>query len=203
MFALLVHDPIAPAAPTHQTYFGGLPSMASGSTWPVCRSCRGNMQFLGQVQDAADHHIALFMCQNDPGMCDEWDPSAGGNCALPIDGIALEVISPPTTGEVTRPVSHGMRPVVFKEGDYGQACDAWLAAGNDALAILGSIGGVPDWIQGDESPTCDYCSEPMNFVAQLEEGLDHRTAMNFGGRGRAYVFRCSCEHKTAKFLWQS
>ena len=36
----------------------------------------------------------------------------------------------------------------------------------------------------------------MRFVAQLEEGPDHRTAMNFGG-GVGYLFDCK-EGKTAK-----
>ena len=203
MFALLAYDRVAPAAPTHETYFGGKPSLASGSSWPICRSCRGNMQFLGQVQDGANSHIALFMCQNDPGMCDEWDANAGGNCAMQVDDGSMSAIDPPAEGEVSRGDAYGMRPVIRNEGGYQDARKAWLAAGGQARGILGSLGGVPDWVQADETPTCDECAAPMDFVAQLEEGPDHRTAMNFGGGGLAYVFKCTCGHKSAKLLWQS
>lgn len=41
----------------------------------------------------------------------------------------------------------------------------------------------------------------MRFVAQLEEGLNPKTALNFGGGGTAYLFD-SKDGKTAKFLWQ-
>jgi hypothetical protein len=52
------------------------------------------MQFLAQVvlndldwpmaqnDTQAGHVIEIFMCQNDPGMCDEWSATAGGNRAL-------------------------------------------------------------------------------------------------------------------------
>lgn len=203
MITLLVYDQVAPTAPTHETCFGGRPSLASGSSWPVCSSCQGNMQFLGQVKDGDSHHIALFMCQNDPGMCDEWDADAGGNRALQVGDASLSAIGLPIEGNVCRGDPYGMRPVVGTEGDYADAREAWLSAGGDPRAVLGSIGGDPDWIQADETPTCDHCAAPMDFVAQLEEGPDHRTAMNFGGGGRAYVFRCHCEATSAKMLWQS
>lgn len=202
MFALLVHDPAAPPAPTHKTYFGGRPTLPIGSTWPVCRSCQGNMQFLGQVQDGASSHIALFMCQNDPGLCDEWDPESGGNHACQVGDVPLALIDAPADGNVSRSESYGMRPVICHEDNYADAREAWLAAGGEARAILGSLGGVPDWLQADETPTCSNCAAPMDFVAQLEEGPDHRSAMNFGGGGSAYVFRCNCERKPARLLWQ-
>jgi hypothetical protein len=160
------------------------------------------MQFLGQVQDGASSHIALFMCQNDPGLCDEWDPDLGGNHALQVGDVPLVVIDAPAEGNVSRPESYGMRPVICNEGDYAAARDAWRTSGGDVRAILGILGGVPEWIQADETPTCSDCAAQMDFVAQLEEGPDHSSAMNFGGGGSAYVFRCSCERKPAKFLWQ-
>ena len=203
MFALLAYEKAAPEAPTHRTYFGGRPTLARATAWPVCRSCNGHMQFLGQVQDADDHHIALFMCQNDPGVCDEWEADGGGNCALQVGDVPLEVAALPADGNVSRGEAHGARSEIRTEGDYPAAREDWIAAGGDARAILGSLGGVPDWLQGDETPTCGHCSATMDFVAQLEEGPDHRTAMNFGGGGVAYVFRCGCAHKPAKLLWQS
>jgi hypothetical protein len=65
--------------------------------------------------------------------------------------------------------------------------------------LLDKIGGLPVWIQGDETPSCP-CGEPMVFVAQLEchggDGID------FGDVGSGYALvRASCPH-SAKFLWQ-
>ena len=42
----------------------------------------------------------------------------------------------------------------------------------------------------------------MRFLAQLEEGPDWRTEMNFGGGGCGYVFDCTCRSGSAKLLWQ-
>lgn len=41
----------------------------------------------------------------------------------------------------------------------------------------------------------------MSFMAQSEEGRDHRTEMNFGGGGCGYTSACApC--KEGSFLWQ-
>lgn len=201
---LLIHDPTVPAAPTSETYFGGRPSLIAGLQWPVCSSCHGNMQFLGQLQERANHHIAVFMCQNDPGMCDEWDANAGGNLAVQVDGALLELVDVPTSGNVLRDETYGASLVDYDGDTYDQARDTWLAqSGGRARMILGSFGGDPQWLQADETPSCNICSKPMAFVAQLEEGPDHRTAMNFGGGGCGYVFKCDCDRFSAKFLWQS
>ncbi|MDX6328614.1 MAG: hypothetical protein QOI83_997, partial [Streptomycetaceae bacterium] len=41
------------------------------------------MQFLAQLPlDDGRGVLAVFVCQNDPGMCEDWDPVAGGNRAL-------------------------------------------------------------------------------------------------------------------------
>ncbi|MFJ3792841.1 hypothetical protein [Kitasatospora sp. NPDC090091] len=67
--------------------------------------------------------------------------------------------------------------------------------------MLGRLGGEPDWLQYDETPSCSSCARPMAFVAQLQEGPDPVTAMNFGGGGTAYAFACEpCAG--AAFLWQ-
>jgi hypothetical protein len=85
------------------------------------------------------------------------------------------------------------------EVDYDKARENWKG---NRREVLGQLYGKASWIQGDETPACDCCKKPMRFVAQLEEGPDYRTAMNFGGCGVAYIFDCK-EGKSAKFLWQS
>ncbi|MEU4150044.1 hypothetical protein [Streptomyces sp. NPDC026659] len=54
---------------------------------------------------------------------------------------------------------------------------------------------------GDETPDCPSCATRMTFTAELEEGADFATSVNFGGCGRGYVFHCHpCGE--AAFLWQ-
>ena len=74
----------------------------------------------------------------------------------------------------------------------------------NTLSPAGQIGGEPSWVQNEETPDCDACGKPMQLAAQLEEGPDHRTAMNFGsGSGCGYVFRCGCSQPAlGKLLWQ-
>ncbi len=72
-------------------------------------------------------------------------------------------------------------------------------------AILGlrtKLGGKPDWIQGNETPECEDCGEPVYFVAQIdsvEHYNEHNTLMNeppkhidfmFGDVGMIYAFYC-------------
>jgi hypothetical protein len=68
--------PVAADAPGTRT--GGVPHTPSGFEWPQCRECAGPMQFLAQVSLADAEAgsaglLSIFMCQNDPGLCDEWD----------------------------------------------------------------------------------------------------------------------------------
>jgi hypothetical protein len=95
------------------TRTGGIPLVPAGFSWPACRSCAGPMQFLAQVMpgdlepdDDRRGVLSIFMCQNDPGMCDDWSATEGGNQALifPVgDLIPAAVPAGPATllGEVS------------------------------------------------------------------------------------------------------
>ena len=65
------------------------------------------------------------------------------------------------------------------------------------------LGGSPDWIQTDESPTCAVCDVSMTFVAQIDsvehqwnsnphsiEALSGNQKWMFGDVGMIYVFFC-------------
>jgi hypothetical protein len=109
----------------------------------------------------------------------------------------------PEPGVTVRNTCYGARVEVVDSENYENARKLWGAQHNgQTRQILGHIGGEPSWIQGDQTPTCDNCGSNMIFVAQLEEGPDRATEMNFGGAGCAYVFRCSCGQPSGKFLWQ-
>ncbi|PYC71025.1 hypothetical protein C7C46_26945 [Streptomyces tateyamensis] len=201
------------------TRTGGVPLAPAGTVWPRCATCSGPMQFLAQILlEDLDRQVGqgtqqrrgvlvVFMCQNDPGMCDEWSPTAGGNRALlfPTDGV--QPMTLPELGEDDRETIllgavHAAAFEAVADTDYDQAGKAWAEqAGRSRLEILGQVGGAPSWVQYDETPACPSCAQAMPLIAQLEEGPDHSTAMNFGGCGSAYAFACEpCEQ--AAFLWQ-
>ncbi|MEV8095897.1 DUF1963 domain-containing protein [Kitasatospora sp. NPDC085879] len=206
--------PVAPDALLTRT--GGTPLAPAGTAWPHCATCEGPMQFLAQIllDDLGRHAgtgasdgrglLALFMCRNNPGGCQEWSPRAGGNRALllPAEGArplplpdldehADEDDDPRLLGAV-RAVSHQPAPGT----GYARA-----RLRPTPGRPLGQLGGEPGWLQYDETPECPGCARPMPFAAQLEEGPDPVTAMNFGGGGSAYAFACEpCDH--AAFLWQ-
>lgn len=211
MTTLMVEaGPSAPDALVTRT--GGVPLALAGTEWPCCASCEGPMQFLAQIvlNDLGEGDgegkrgvLALFACQNDPGMCDDWEPNSGGNRAMlfPLDG--LEPLPQP---DREAPLVLGkVRAVVLArecEDDYDLAREAWAARNErPESSVLGQLGGRPAWIQADETPVCPSCARTMPFIVQLEEGPDHSTAMNFGGAGSAYAFACEpCGR--ALFLWQ-
>ena len=183
-----------------ETSFGGLPVEENGVTteWPKCKTCSAEMQYLGKIKTDIGLEL-IFMCNNDPGMCDEWDAEAGGNKAIVVKGENLDFFEPIDRELSLRETEYGVALIASEEKDYDTARENW--PGN-RRAVLGQLYGEPSWIQGDETPECDCCNKKMRFVAQLEEGPDYKTAMNFGGGGVAYLFDCA-EGKTAKFLWQS
>ncbi|WP_185842197.1 hypothetical protein [Streptomyces sp. WAC 06725] len=166
---------------------GGVPLVPEGFVWPMCRECEGAMQFLAHlpVEDGA---IAVFQCQNDPGMCGDWDATGGANRAFQFTGRRLTAAKVPSEGETLLGAVTALRAHPEDTTPTDEPA-------------LGRLGGEPDWIQHDETPDCPSCSARMTFTAELEEGYDHRTAANFGGMGRGYVFRCrGCGE--AAFLWQ-
>ncbi|WP_246607598.1 DUF1963 domain-containing protein [Paractinoplanes toevensis] len=197
--------PAAADAPGTRT--GGMPYAPSDFEWPRCRECEGPMQFLAQVS-MADVELggvglfSAFMCQNDPGLCDEWDPRAGGNRAFIFLADVTGTLPPPGDGVTLLDETCAVDFEQVDVEDYLDAPEQWCErSGRSAREVLGQIGGRPAWLQNDETPSCDICAHRMTFVVQLEEGHDHRTSMNFGGGGCGYGFRChTCA--TAAFLWQ-
>jgi hypothetical protein len=199
---LLIQAP-TPALTEPASRIGGAPLADGDRAWPHCARCDGPMQFLGQLRvpgdkAPAEHLVAMFMCQNDPGMCEEWDAEAGGNAVRIQPARAGSLLDAPTHGVTRLASSYGLEAVVVASSGYDDAFGEWRAKhGADARRAMGGLFGEPSWIQADETPACDACRQPMRFVAQLEEGPD----MNFGG-GCAYVFDCACGTDRGKMVWQ-
>ncbi|GIG69561.1 hypothetical protein [Phytomonospora endophytica] len=200
MVTLLTYAGDVPAdAPVLRT--GGLPLVPGGFAWPDCSECDGPMMFHAHLP-VDEGVVSVFMCQNEPGLCEEWDPAAGGNRAylFPRDA-PLRAANPPEEGETLLTVVNGLRPTEVPQPEYPDALEAWTEGGNDRRDALGQLAGTPFWLQGDEHPDCPGCARPMDFAAMLEPGRDYQSGMNFGGDGWGYVFTCAACVR-ASFLWQ-
>ena len=187
---------------------GGVPWAEAETEWPLCRTCGSPMQFIAQLPlchcgderlVARGQRLLLFQCQNQPGLCEEWDADGGGNAALLVSESGLQRLDVPSGPTLLDAVS----PVGFREYDDSRQenspDDGYYEALAEDSQVLGKIGGRPDWIQGDETPSCQ-CGERMVFVAQLE--CHGGGGINFGDVGSGYAFVCpKCSH-SAKFLWQ-
>lgn len=186
MIQLLINEPAENIL--DNTSFGGLPVKELGSepVWPKC-PCGAELQYQGKIKTDIGYEL-IFMYN-----CDDW----GSSPVIIVDSENLEFYHPQDSEMALRQTEYGAKIVNADEEDYDTARENW--EGNRRL-VLGQLYGEPSWIQGDETPKCDCCNKKMRFVAQLEEGPDHNTDMNFGG-GCGYLFDCK-EGKTAKFLSQ-
>ncbi len=198
MIQLLIYNP-AKALITENS-LGGLPVQIKNHpyTWPVCAECQGDMRYMGKIKTDLGLDL-IFICENDPGMCGDEDPDGGANQVITLTELtSLEEFTPDNIENTLRQTEYSSTIVEVDSESYDEARLSWHG---EPQIIIGQINGRPDWIQGDETPECNCCQKPMRFVAQLEEGPDHRTAMNFGGGSVAFLFDCP-QGKTAKFLWQ-
>jgi hypothetical protein len=180
---LIYGGEVAADAAVHRT--GGVPLVPAGFSWPECSECDGAMQFLAHLP-LESGAASVFFCQNEPGLCEEWDATSGGNRAFVFSG-PLQPAEVPAEGETLLGAVTALH--LHPDDTAAQA------------PVLGRWGGEPDWLQNDETPNCPSCEADMAFVAELEEGHDFATSANFGGGGRGYVFTCQpCSE--AAFLWQ-
>ena len=105
------------------------------------------------------------MCQNDPGLCDDWEADGGGNRAIVVTTDGLAEVQAPENGVTVRETKYGARQVISPLDDYGAAREAWSKqSGHEGREVLGQILGTPTWLQGDETPTCNACGKTMRFL---------------------------------------
>jgi uncharacterized protein YwqG len=69
----------------------------------------------------------------------------------------------------------------------------------DEIGLRHQLGGSPQWLQGDQTPACPDCNQPMTFYGQLDSVNDE---FNLADCGLVYVFVCFDDFK-AKALIQS
>lgn len=122
---LLIHDgEAAPDAPVLRT--GGVPLVPEGFVWPTCRNYAGALQFLAHLP-VDGGAVAVFFCQNDPGMCDDWDAAAGGNRAYLFTG-PLGPAAVPAEGETLLGAVTALRPQPSASPRRRPSSDGWVAS---------------------------------------------------------------------------
>lgn len=184
--------PVADDAPGAR--IGGRPLAPAGTAWPTCKTCGGPLRFIAQQPLDGGDLLLLFQCENDPGSCNEWAPD-GGNAAMRVSG-ALAALEPPPAEPLRERFPSGAPPTFgpatgLRDGDDD-------GDGLEDTDAVGRLGGEPDWIQADETPSC--CGGPMRFVLQLDEAA-HRQ-LNFCGGGAAYAFTCDGCQKAVYLMQQ-
>lgn len=88
--------------------------------------------------------------------------------------------------------------ILFERVPEGEA-----AIDGNELGQRSKLGGSPNWVQTDQTPTCPRCGKEMRFVGQLDS-LEHQNKANphsikalsrqqhfmFGDVGLIYLFFC-------------
>jgi hypothetical protein len=179
--------------PVGADQFGGVPVGFTAATWPICSGC--DLPMLATLTVGAHPErlplrahaaVTVFVCRS----CESWEAESGANAAV--------LVSPERLGQTLESPPHGVdgpTPVLDRRALSYQP--ETPRAEND-YRIRDKVGGHPDWVQADETPTCKTCQARMRLVAQFSDSLDSR--LNFG-MGVGYVFVCPDEHD-ARFLWQ-
>lgn len=212
------------------TKFGGNPAFLEPALWPRCRMCSRELDFLGQIRmddpiRFSNRYLMayLFMCvgyidKTGALQCETWDPYEDANAVI------LQSSSKPVFVESgrDRAPAYPDYEVTLERSDDPAVDVAELGIDDEDLfeAVYDrfKIGGVPRWLQSNDTPTCPGCGGRMIFVAQLDAALDGRLPadpkewdedkykfFHFGGDdGVGYLFLCEneCGPRGAAFLWQ-
>ena len=154
----MIYEGLADAGAA-RTRTGGVPLAPPGFEWPQCAECDGPMQFQAQIRlddiDPAEHGLfSIFMCENEPGLCLEWEPDSGGNRAF-VFRSDLVPAAVPSDGVVLLPEVSAIAYAATPEVHYERARQRWHSeTGGPLRHVLGQVGGAPQWLQDDEALAC-------------------------------------------------
>ena len=156
---------------------------------PKCKECSSEMTCILHIDlsqlnvFSSKGHLLVYQCEADPGMCDDWDPIAGGNKVIYVEKCNTKPTGDSYLSIDSRVLSSKDELIAFSESNSN---------------CYGKIGEPPLWIQGDETPTCT-CGKTMELVCEIDESANEN--FNFGGGGASYTFLCQACNVGA-FLWQ-
>lgn len=74
--------------------------------------------------------------------------------------------------------------------------EPWEAYSEAVESLIGEIdpgetqvGGYASWVQGEATPECPECNEPMRLIAQI--GSEEKAGLMWGDAGTVYLFGCA------------
>jgi hypothetical protein len=222
---------------TEQTAFvekyGGLPWGIPQKEWPHCVECGATMSHVATLKHDSERLnlgkdgrvVLIFMCEENPGMCETWDTNSGANTVIFLDESQLypKITLPPTPNTVVLPEARVLAweqkedsvkeedyPLYFNNSDYfalgKQENEDDEEEEDDSMSPDSGfkLGSVPCWVQGaEEGP-----EEPFRFVAQLSpivkaSDTDQLEVATYGDYGLAYLFVLpDTEKPEGAFFWQ-
>lgn len=159
---------------------GGKPVFVSHVVEPKCERCGQNMDFIAQIPLKSPLKFSkrfamayLFMC---PGKfdervgleCETWEAFSGANAVILQEdhGRALIAEGP------HRYVDYEVRLQRLPEPNVDVTDERISERVAAQVSEDTKIGGVPAWLQMNETPACPKCGLPMRFVAQISAEPD-------------------------------
>ena len=203
---------------------GGNPVFVSQIEQPNCRHCDQPMDFIGQIPLDAPLKFSrrfkmayVFMC---PGKfdgrgwleCETWRPFSGANAVLLQEEHGPAIIR---NEELVRYSDYSIVLSPLHEPNIDCSDSEIPEDLLEQVSGMTKLGGVPSWIQNNETPSCPVCQRSMRFIAQIDAELDgslpadssswsQYSSFEFGDAGLGYVFICPEDCSTnGAFLWQS
>ena len=172
----------------------GLSDPRPNSRPAPCPNCAGQLALFATYENSAFIHlsrfawVALEFC---PACAKESDGSPGENGFFPLLGQADAALSPPSLPE----------PVYFHATPTGEPSSEEEFRKWRAGSMRAKLGGRQISIQPPLEANCDKCSEPLVFVASIDESWAPGI-LNFGG-GFGYLFVCrsECSPNSTLFYW--
>lgn len=203
---------------------GGVPVLYDRIEWPKCASCGKSMEFIGQfclsqpLKLSAKYEMAyVFMCPGEYDangwlICETWNYQSGANVVIlqrKNDTFHSENYQQKIPEYILDFEKYDEPLIDFSDYDIDEEV-------RDSVVTTMKIGGVPAWLQDNETPDCPICGKPMKFVAQVSSELNgpldadpskwdeqEYNSLEFGGDGMGYLFICEGEkdHAEGAFLW--
>ncbi|MCP2262104.1 protein of unknown function (DUF1963) [Streptoalloteichus tenebrarius] len=168
------------------TKFGGQPVWLDEPSWPLSARLGRPMRFLGQVRLPGEpaRLAYLFLTDDIEEHVDgTWEPEAGENACFCSPGRVPDFL---TVAALQRGPTFGEDHLVELVAPPEDA---------DADSLHSRIGGVPGWLQDEETPAGAW-----RFLTQLDS-VELPFDVNFGDAGVAYAFVDDTTGE-GRFLWQ-
>ncbi|HWE18670.1 MAG TPA: YwqG family protein [Hyphomicrobiaceae bacterium] len=191
----------------HVTKFGGQPTWVTGPQWPLSETTGNPMRFICQIaleQDifpgASGKMAYVFMTDEDEYVDGTWEPDGGENAVIVQPGrcevrVAALASGPSLYEMVAVPGEELLQPSP-REFAVELTRSEEPAAGSMKELNGNKIGGLPCFLQGDETPD----GGEWRLLLQLDS-VGVPFSINFGDAGVGYAF-IDAAGTEGKFLWQ-